>query len=191
MNKIEDDWALVNRATTDKQAIKMLFERHKDYVYRLAVGFLSDQDLADDTVQSVFLKLQEKKLNLKPEAKFTTWIYQFALNTAREVGRNRGHLFPPFDQQAKHNTEEIKDDIAKDVINFRDLSRALSELPHRQREIFILRYLEGFSTRETAEIVGCKEGTVKVHLSRATNTIEKKLNISNDLIMSSTSTLVT
>lgn len=190
MNEIEDDWALVNSASVDRQAIRLLFERHKDYVYRLACGFLSDPALAEDTVQSVFLKLQEKKFKLKAKAKFTTWLYQFSLNTAREIDRKKGRLISVSEIQMENLNSEIKNnDVTEPIINFRDLSKSLIQLPERQREIFILRYLEGFNTRETAEIVGCKEGTVKAHLARAIKAIENKLNIENKLATSSISTL--
>lgn len=190
MNADQDDWQLVNSASTDKQAIRLLFERHKDYVYRLAYGFLADKALADDVVQSVFLKLQEKKRKLKPQAKFTTWLYQFSLNTAREVARKKGRLVSVSDIQMNDlNNEITKNDATEAIINFHDLSKSLTSLPERQREIFILRYLEGFNTRETAEIVGCKEGTVKTHLARATEAIKNKLNIENKSETSSISTL--
>ena len=58
------------------------------------------------------------------------------------------------------------------MIDLHDLQKALAHIPQRQREVFVLRYLEGFSTRETAQIVACSEGTVKTHLSRAVARIE-------------------
>ena len=181
MNEFNDDWALVNRASVDRQAAGLLFDRYKDYVYRLAYGLHSDQSLAEDTVQSVFLKLQEKKFKLKAQAKFTTWLYQFVLNTAREIARKKKRLVPVSELQIeKLKSETTQNDKTEDVINFRDLQKALTQLPERQREIFILRYLEGFSTRETAEIVGCKEGTAKTHLARATAKIELILNVDTD-----------
>ena len=173
----DSDWDLVNRATVDRQAIETLFKRYKDYVYRLAYAYLSEKALAEDTVQAVFLKLQEKKFKLKPEAKFTTWLYQFALNTARENGRKRKNLGNTNeDIQDKEYTSVVQNDMSDGVINFHDLTKALGNLPGRQREIFILRYLEGFNTQETSEIVGCKQGTVKTHLARATKSIEQQFS---------------
>ena len=53
-----------------------------------------------------------------------------------------------------------------------ELSRALDQLPGRQREVVVLRMLEGLSTRETVRVIGCREGTVKVHLHRALNDLK-------------------
>lgn len=59
--------------------------------------------------------------------------------------------------------------------NLSDLARALSHLPLRQREVVVLRFLEGFNMSETSMILGCREGTVKAHLSRATQSLRRKL----------------
>lgn len=168
----QDDWALLARATVDRRALQILFERHKDYVYRLARALLPEPSLADDVVQSVFLRLREKPFRLQPNAKFTTWLYQFALNVSRETGRRHSRL-PATARVAEIAPDALAaGDSDNARINLYDLQKALAQLPERQREIFILRYLEGFSTRETAEIAGCGEGTVKTHLARAVAKVE-------------------
>ena len=175
-----DDWALLARASFDRRALQILFERYKDYVYRLACGLLTDQSLADDVVQSVFLRLQEKKFNLQPKAKFTTWLYQFALNISRETGRKKTTLPAAVYAYAAEPDEVAANDAGNEVINFYDLQKALAQIPQRQREVFILRYLEGFSTRETAQIVACHEGTVKTHLARAVAKLESFFSAGSD-----------
>lgn len=172
MDDPRDDWVLLARACRDRRALQTLFERHKDYVYRLACGLLLDQSLADDVVQSVFLRLQEKAFILQPKAKFTTWLYQVVLNVSRETGRRHRRLPVTACAEAVEYDEPAADDPSHAVIDFHDLQKALAQIPQRQREVFVLRYLEGFSTRETAQIVACSEGTVKTHLSRAVARIE-------------------
>lgn len=171
MDDQRDDWTLLARACADRRALQILFERHKDYVYRLACGLLLDRSLADDVVQSVFLRLQEKAFILQPKAKFTTWLYQVALNVSRETGRRHRRLPVATCAEAGYD-EPAADDLSHEVIDFHDLQKALAQIPQRQREVFVLRYLEGFSTRETAQIVACSEGAVKTHLSRAVAKIE-------------------
>ena len=175
MDDPRDDWVLLARACRDRRALQTLFERYKDYVYRLARGLLLDQSLADDVVQSVFLRLQEKAFILQPKAKFTTWLYQVTLNVSRETGRRHRRLPVAACAEAAEAAEydePAADDPSHAVIDFHDLQKALAQIPQRQREVFVLRYLEGFSTRETAQIVACSEGTVKTHLSRAVARIE-------------------
>ena len=91
--------------------------------------------------------------------------------SAAKRGRGHGRL-PATARVAEIAPDELAEDSDNARINLYDLQKALAQLPERQREIFILRYLEGFSTRETAEIAGCGEGTVKTHLARAAAKVE-------------------
>lgn len=162
------DWTLPARASSDRTALAMLFERHRHFVYRAAWGILSEDQAADDVVQEVFLRMQAGRLKATPQAKFTTWLYKVVVNTAREAARGRRRMWG--DAQATLALEHTADQSADPgrVETREDLALVLAALPIRQREVVILRFLEGFDTQETAEILGCRAGTVKAHLHRAT-----------------------
>lgn len=176
MHAADDDWDLLASAAKDESALATLFERHRHYVYRLAWGVLNDDHGADDVVQEVFLKMRRGKLKAARKAKFTTWLYAVALNTAREQSRvkQRGWRDRTVVSPFGSNTD-IRTSLTR-VDDLRDLGAALSQLPPRQREVVVLRFLEGFDTRETAEIIGSREGTVKAHLHRATENLRKFLS---------------
>ena len=90
MNKEHlEDWELVSRKERTHEAFAVLFERQKDYIYRLACGFVGDQDLAGESTQEVFVRMFEGRKRWKPCAKFTTWVYRMTLNTSRELLRKR------------------------------------------------------------------------------------------------------
>ncbi len=63
---------------------------------------------------------------------------------------------------------EVQDSLGR-------LSQALKNLPRKQQQVFLMRAWEGFSTKETAAIMKCSEGTVKTHYWRALNTLQDKL----------------
>lgn len=172
MGREPDDWGLLARAPDDGCALATLFARHKDYIYRVAWGLLNDDSAAEDVVQEVFLRLQAGRLKATPRAKFTTWLYRVAINTAREQARSRRRFLS--DTSAVEALMAMPDGSA-DPARFdtlADLGRSLATLPLRQREVVLLRFLEGFDTAETAEILGCREGTVKAHLHRATQKLK-------------------
>jgi RNA polymerase sigma factor (sigma-70 family) len=66
-------------------------------------------------------------------------------------------------------------DRLRDVQSYADMSAAVRQLPQRQREAFILRMLQGLDGEETARAMGCSEGSVKTHLSRAMHKLREQL----------------
>ncbi|MEM9999657.1 MAG: RNA polymerase sigma factor [Pseudomonadota bacterium] len=169
------DWQLFGRAAHDSAALAVLFERHRHFVYRLAWGVLQARDAADDVVQDVFLKIGSGRLSAAPKARFTTWLYKVVLNTARDHARKRRRFWGAanVDDALADHADDSADPTRTDEMQ--DMARALSALPIRQREVVLLRFYEGFDTRETADILGCREGTVKAHLHRATQTLRAVL----------------
>lgn len=175
MDASNTDWELLALAASDRASLSRLFAKHRHYVFRIAWGILNEESAADDVVQDVFLKLQSGRLKAKPGAKFTTWLFSVAVNTAREQARKRrwswGHAEAA---EVLALTEDSLVDPAR-FDRLRDLGRSLAKLPLRQREVVVLRFFEGFDTAETAEILGCREGTVKAHLHRATLKLREEL----------------
>ncbi|MEO0830001.1 MAG: sigma-70 family RNA polymerase sigma factor, partial [Pseudomonadota bacterium] len=168
MKTAPNDWDLMAIAGKDPVAVGVLFSRHRHFVFRVAWGLLNEDAAADDVVQDVFLKLSAGRLTAKPKAKFTTWLYGVAINTAREHARKRRRLWGNVSEPVA--LDAVADDQAgaERLERLKDLCAGLSHLPLRQREVVVLRFLEGFDTAETAAILGCREGTVKAHLHRAT-----------------------
>ncbi|MEM7056436.1 MAG: sigma-70 family RNA polymerase sigma factor [Pseudomonadota bacterium] len=176
MQPVTEDWDLLARAPGDDAALGQLFQRHRDYVFRIAWGLLNERALADDVVQEVFLKMRSGRLRAKPRARFTTWLYKVAINTAREQARSRRKMWgdPAAIKALEAVADPATDPTRQDTLN--DLGQSLAVLPIRQREVVVMRLLEGFDTAETAEILGCRQGTVKAHLHRATATLKSHLD---------------
>ena len=64
--------------------------------------------------------------------------------------------------------------------NIHELSRCIEQLSHRQKQAFMMRCWEGYSTQETANLMACSEGSVKTHYSRAISKLRNMLEVTND-----------
>jgi len=64
--------------------------------------------------------------------------------------------------------------------NIHELSRCIEQLSHRQKQAFMMRCWEGYSTQETANLMACSEGSVKTHYSRAISKLRNMLEVNND-----------
>lgn len=156
---------------------------------------MRDDHTALDIVQDAMLKLAEKYGD-KPVKELPLLFHRILQNTIRDFYRRQKvrstwtTLFSSL--QSKHGDEELdpldmlKDDENKTVPVAPEVSlqqnqiiahieHALTKLSARQREAFLLRYWEEFDTRETAMVMGCTEGSVKTHCSRAVSALAAHL----------------
>lgn len=166
MKREEDDnWTLLMQKEQDDEVYTILFNRHKDYIFRLACRFSGDQVLADEITQEVFIRIFNGRRKWQPLAKFSTWLYRITLNTSREIVRKRKREL--FRQSTLLETVAEDRETNKDEIIEEQLHRLLAALPERQREALVLRFFEKLSIKETAQIMGCRIGTIKSHLHKA------------------------
>lgn len=172
-----DDWKLLALAKTDARAFGELFERHRDYVFRLAWGF-AGRSPAEDITQEVFTRVLARRRRWVRRAKFTTLLYQITLNISREFRRRHGREIV-VDLGENGEAAGLGADLRMHVKDpqLHDLAKALETLTERQRETVVLRHLEGLSTRETAKVLGCGEGSVKVHLHRGMGRMREFLTV--------------
>lgn len=150
---------------------------------------IATQNQADalDIVQDTMIKLVEKYSD-KPSEQWKPLFYRILQSRIMDYFRRKtvyNKLF--FWKKADHENEEFEDLItqASDHItperaisgerNLKDASLALKKLPLRQQQCFLLRSWEGLSVAETAKAMGCSEGSVKTHYSRAREALKNAL----------------
>jgi RNA polymerase sigma-70 factor (ECF subfamily) len=170
----------------DPDAFALLFETYSDKVFRLAMGLLDDEDEAEGVVQESFLRLFEKLDQFEGRAKLGTWLYRVTYNICVDQLRKRRPVQSLVDETDPDEEAVFMPAIFTDWTQApeplfdsaeaqAELGQAVSELPQRLRSVFILREMEGLSTLETAEILGVKEGAVKVRLHRARLLLRERL----------------
>lgn len=154
----------------DRNAFGEIIRRYQKMIARTVKGMLGDSAYAEDIGQEVFIKLYYSLSEFRGEAKLSTYIQRIAINlTLNEIKRKK-RFFSMFSQKenneiyeleiADYDHEERKE--ASEIVN-----KALMALDPKFRIIVIMRMLEGYSTKETAEILDLPLGTVLSRLSRA------------------------
>jgi RNA polymerase sigma-70 factor (ECF subfamily) len=146
-------------------AFDAIVRRFQDRVYRLACVWLYDPQHADDATQEVFLRAHKGLRRFHFRAAPFTWLYRTTRYVCNEFNRRR-KTEPlddePIDSGAGPDRQVTQFDTAARV-------RALvAGLPERQREVVVCRIFEDLSVAETASAMGCREGTVKALLHKAT-----------------------
>ncbi len=159
--------------------------------FKHAAYAVHDEHAALDIVQDAMIKLAERYGD-KPAEEFPPLFQRILQNTIRDYFRRqkvRSARFSLFSSFTPPQSEDEADalDFLQDEENASQpatphtaaagqqlvvlVEAALRQLPARQREAFLLRYWEGLDTAETAVVMGCSEGSVKTHCSRATTTM--------------------
>jgi RNA polymerase sigma-70 factor (ECF subfamily) len=158
--------------------------------FRMAQVALRDADDAMDVVQDAMLKLARNYAS-KPSAEWRPLFYRILENGIRDLQRrrtvrNRFMAWLPAskedpDQEAQDPLENVADGGAgAPELLMRDqamvkLEASLRGLPARQREAFMLRNFEGLDVADTARAMGCSQGSVKTHYSRAVHALREQL----------------
>jgi RNA polymerase sigma-70 factor (ECF subfamily) len=158
--------------------------------FRMAQVALRDPDDALDVVQDAMLKLARSYAS-RPSAEWRPLFYRILENGIRDLQRRRsvrkrfmtwlpGVKEDP-DKEAQDPLDNVADlgpsipDALMQGQAMRQLEISLRALPARQREAFMLRNFEGLDVAETAAAMGCSEGSVKTHYSRAVHALRERL----------------
>jgi RNA polymerase sigma-70 factor (ECF subfamily) len=162
----------------DDGAFGVIVETYRDRLFGLALGIVRNRSAAEDVVQEAFIKAYQNLKRFRGEASIYTWLYRIAVNTAhnhlRKVSRRPGVDFDevaPFIEARQPNPAEsaVHSEMGEAI------NDAISQLPPRQREVFILHYFEQMTHREIAETLGVTEGAVKANFFHAVQKLKGAL----------------
>lgn len=193
MSNSEDtkqDFSLGLLREGDKAEFARLVETYSNVVYRLGLKMLEDEQDAEDVLQETFIKAYKALPNFHGRSSLSTWLYRIATNEALMVLRKRKNkgipvsIDEPLELEAGEMEplqikdwccmpeEELMTSEAKDY-----LEHAVTELPESLRVVFLLRDIDGLSTRETAQVLDLSETAVKTRLSRGRLRLRELLTV--------------
>ena len=168
----------------DTDSLGLLVHRWEQPLFRFVYRMQPRQEDARDICQETFLRILKKSHRFRAGSRFSTWMYQIALNLCRDKARRakrwnlviaerpelpdraQGPLAPETLDPAAHAERREKSSA---------VLRALNQLPPEQREVVVLKEFEGLKFREIAEILGCPESTVKSRMYYGLNGVRTTL----------------
>jgi RNA polymerase sigma-70 factor (sigma-E family) len=143
------------------------FERwvveHRASLLRFAAALTGDRGTAEDVVQEVLLRASNRWASIVATGAQKAYVRRMVINEHVSWRRKWARLVP-------HEIvpeERVEPDHAVRHAQHEALGRELDRLPPRQRAVLVLRYYEGLSDEAIAEVLGCSQGTVRSHASRA------------------------
>ncbi len=154
-------------------AFKFLVEKFQSDVARTVIGMLGNVAEADDVGQEVFIRFYNSISKFRGDSSIKTYLTRIAINLSlNELKRRKAKRWLVF-EDGYHEVRSIKDEFKSNEIK-EMVDLALSELEPNFRSVVVLRLLQGYSTKETSEILKLPQGTV---LSRLARGQEKLRNI--------------
>jgi len=173
----------------DARAFRTLVARHSDRVFHFILRQVRLPETAKELVQETFLRVVKNARAFRADARFSTWLFTIARNLCVDAQRRQKHrntvaLDAPLRRDESDGAslidmvkgDEQPQDQRLDDVRFSDaLKGALDSLPPEQREVFLLRELEGLKFREIADIVGIPENTVKSRMRYALEGLRLRL----------------
>ena len=152
---------------TIDEEFQVLYERELPNVFRAVLLLCGDRRIAEDAAQEAFARALVRWRRLGGQPWVGGWVMTTALNVARRQLRRRP-------------TPEPVPAPDRDPESLMDARAAIRTLPPRQQEAVALHYLLDLPVADTATVMGCDEGTVKTHLSRARSALRTALAIDDE-----------
>ncbi len=160
-------------------AFTQLLKRHRETVFFQIKKMVLEHADADDIAQAVWIKVWHKLDGFKQESAFSTWLFRVAYNETLnfiaqkkrlqgQLAQNQSESFlehPSSQNELKASSIQIK------------LERAISELPEKQRFVFMLRYYEAYDYEKIASITGTTVGGAKANYHQAVKKMTEMIQL--------------
>lgn len=173
----EDSALMLRYGDGDVDAFEILYQRHKDSLYRYLWRLSAHPDTTDDVFQETWGKIIKSRHNYRPTAKFTTFLFRVAHNCFIDyVRRNRRHNHSvDVDPDTRSGADNEPEENTEALLARRRLIRSLETLPEEQRQVFLLYEESGLSIDEIAQVTNVNRETAKSRLRYAVNKLKASL----------------
>ena len=186
MDELSDEELLLTYRDGDSSAFKALFQRYRGPLFNFLLRRVRDRSRAEELYQEVWTKVIERCEEFRGDSKFSTWLYTIARNRCIDHARRmkfRAHnsLDAPRRDSDQPLVERVAnpgpstEQLATGATLKERIALAVEELPDDQKEVFLLRQLQGLGFKEIAEVVDVPLNTVKSRMRYALERLQNQL----------------
>lgn len=158
-----------------KQDFRALVDDYGAQVLSTAMRILGNSEKARDVHQEVFLAIWKRWHKYNGRTNWNAYLYRTTVRKAIEFAKRSRAEQSLRQQHEYHTNQEKPDGLLRTAELQQKLARYLAKLPKRQADAFVLSRIEGLRHEQVAEILGCSENTVRVHLHRAVKQLAREL----------------
>jgi len=180
------EWELIEQLKLKNNgAFKIIVDTWQNLVYNTVLGFVQNEEDAEDVSQEVFIQVYESIKNFKGDSKFSTWIYRISVSKSLDHLRKkkRKKRFAFIESLFGKDDELINDPpdflhpgvVLENKENAAVLFKAITALPKNQNIAFILNKVEGLTYQQISEIMEVSDSAVDSLLQRAKTNLRKNL----------------
>ena len=159
-----------------------LVDKYSARIINLGYAMMGNRHDAEDVAQEAFVRAYKGLARFQKKAKFSSWLYQIALNLCRDrLRQRRGKTLVSIDDLDPTTAARIDRSpaTAQDIVEAKDLGRivalAMADLPEEQREVITLKEYQGLTFQEIADTLGVPVSTVKTRLYRGLVQMRERL----------------
>jgi len=185
-----DALAVERTLAGERDAFRVLVERHSNHVFRLAYRMTGNQHDAEEVVQEAFLRAYQKLAQFEARANFGTWVYRIAANYSIDRMRQRQKEEARRENPSANSSEDGVDEhplnrvhdsaptperLTQSLELREQMERALAALSHAERTAFVMRHWEGCGIEEIAAVLKSNSSATKNTVFRAVQKLRKAL----------------
>jgi RNA polymerase sigma-70 factor, ECF subfamily len=186
MNRMEANDAVVVAQVLagDRDAFRVVVERHSQTLFRLAYRMTGNEQDAEDVVQETFLRAYRRLNKFEARSSFSTWLYRIAVNCSLDQSRKRRqqderqattHPEMPDPLLALPSTDPSTERLLLSAEVRKKVEATLNELTEKEKAAFVLRHYEGMSIEEVARAMGLRANAAKNNIFRAVQKLRRAL----------------
>jgi len=182
----KDDKTLVTQLKNDsRKAFEEIFKKYADRIYYFSIKYLKSKEDAEEITQEVFVRLWNRRFDLKTELSFSSYLFMIAKNAVIDMLRKR-QKESVFNEEINPSVESTLYEDNKSV-EYKELNNiiqnSIADLPLKRRQIYLLSRDEGLTYKQIAEKLDISIKTVESHMRLALQQLKKSVGDQYELIL--------